>query len=60
MSAPTTNVEKQKRRHSPVLKGLAIAGAFVAALFLGYLIVLAERGTPANDTSGAAAVEPSQ
>ena len=29
MSAPKTNIEKQKRRHSPALIGMAIAAAFV-------------------------------
>jgi hydrogenase/urease accessory protein HupE len=60
MSAPTTNLEKQKRRHRPALKGMAITVAFVAALFLGYLTVLAERSTPADETSSAVAVEPSR
>lgn len=39
MSAPTTNIEKQKRRHTPALLGitgsLALVGIFAIALFGG-------------------------
>lgn len=39
MSAPNTNIEKQKRRHTPALLGitgsLALVGIFVIVLFGG-------------------------
>ncbi len=38
MSAPETNIEKQKKRHRGPLIGLAIAAVFVV-LILGYYIV---------------------
>jgi hypothetical protein len=34
MSAPDTNVQKQKRRHRPALIGIAIAVALGAVFFL--------------------------
>jgi hypothetical protein len=34
MSAPNTNVEKQKRRHWPVLWGIGAVVVFAAILFL--------------------------
>lgn len=60
MSAPTTNIETQTKRHRPALVGIGIVAAFAALLFLGYLAVLAERGTPENGEGGAAAVAPNQ
>ncbi|SHG78854.1 hypothetical protein [Marivita hallyeonensis] len=60
MTAPSTNIEKQKKRHRPALLGMAAVVIFAGVLLLGYLTVLAERGTPANDVSGEIAVEPSQ
>lgn len=60
MSAPNTNIEKQTSRHRPALIGIGAVAAFTALLFLGYLTILAERGTPANDESGAAAAAPDQ
>lgn len=44
MSAPETNVEKQKKRHRPVLLGFAIAAVFVAILYFAYLANLAVQG----------------
>ena len=37
MSAPNTNIEKQKKRHMPTLIGLAIAGAVV--LVIGAIVL---------------------
>ncbi|MEL6644838.1 MAG: hypothetical protein AAFQ79_12970 [Pseudomonadota bacterium] len=34
MSAPDTNIEKQKSRHRFVLIGFAVVGIFAAAMFL--------------------------
>lgn len=34
MTAPRTNVEKQKRRHSPALIGIAVAGVIVLLVVL--------------------------
>jgi len=56
MSAPETNVEKQRKRHRPALWGMMIGGIFAAIIFLAYLANLAVRGNePGEDTS---AVEP--
>jgi NhaP-type Na+/H+ or K+/H+ antiporter len=59
MSAPNTNLEKQKRRHRGPLIGMALALVFVGALFLGYLFVLVDRApapeageAPAQATQG--------
>lgn len=34
MSAPNTNIEKQKSRHRPVLIGFAVVAVFAAIVFL--------------------------
>lgn len=44
MSAPKTNVETEKRRHSVVLRVIAASVIFAAVLFFGFLLVTAERG----------------
>lgn len=33
MSAPDSNVEKQKRRHKPALIGMAVVAVFAALIF---------------------------
>lgn len=38
MSAPDTNLEKQKRRHKGPLGGIRLALLFAALLFVGFLI----------------------
>lgn len=43
MSAPQTNIEKQKRRHSPALIGIAVAGAVV---LLVIAVLLPREGPP--------------
>ncbi|MCC5988930.1 MAG: hypothetical protein JJT95_14715 [Pararhodobacter sp.] len=45
MSAPKTNLDKQKRRHWGPLTGIAVSLAVVAALFFGYLYYLADTET---------------
>ena len=48
MSAPTTNVEKQKSRHSGVLRGMALVCGFAAVLF-GIYYIVATSDDPADD-----------
>ncbi len=50
MSAPHTDIEKQKRRHRGPLVGMAIVLAAVAVLFVGYLSFVSLNGTPPKDT----------
>ncbi|TNF20760.1 MAG: hypothetical protein EP318_09705 [Rhodobacteraceae bacterium] len=38
MSAPDTNLEKQKRRHKGPLAGIKLGLAVVALLFAGFLV----------------------
>ena len=38
MSAPDTNIEKQKMRHRPALLGMGFAAGFAAALLLGFVV----------------------
>ncbi|KNG93231.1 hypothetical protein [Pseudaestuariivita atlantica] len=45
MSASNTNIEKQTRRHIGPLAGIAACLLFVGVLYLGYVLILAERGT---------------
>ncbi|MFW2542587.1 hypothetical protein ACN2XU_08090 [Primorskyibacter sp. 2E107] len=37
MSAPDTNVEKQKKRHAPAMSAIKLSLAVVAILFVGWL-----------------------
>lgn len=57
MSAPDTNLEKQKRRHIGPLLGMGLAVLFVIGLFLGYLFLLADESsqpdTPAPEVPAA-------
>ena len=56
MSAPTTNIEKQTKRHRPALWGIIAAAVFAALLFFAYLANLAAQGNePGADTSAPAA-----
>lgn len=45
MSAPDTNIDKQKKRHRGPLIGFAVAGLFVAAILAWYLFTLAGKAT---------------
>lgn len=49
MSAPHTNIEKQKRRHRGPLIGMAAVVAFVGAIFL-YWLVYEARNAASPDT----------
>ncbi|MBM2320592.1 MULTISPECIES: hypothetical protein [Marivita] len=56
MSAPSTNIEKQSKRHRPAIWGIIAAGVFAVVLFLAYLANLAAQGNePGEDTSAPAA-----
>lgn len=46
MSAPDTNVEKEKRRHKPSLFGVKGSIVVVLILFIGWLIWMAAYSTP--------------
>ena len=59
MSAPNTNIEKQKKRHKGPLGGIWFGLAFVAVLlvvWLGYVFVSADDDEPAAATTEPAAV----
>lgn len=51
MSAPSTNVEQQSKRHRPAIWGIAAAGVFVAILFFAYLANLAAQGNEPGETA---------
>ena len=55
MSAPSTNVEKQSKRHRPAIWGMAAVGVFAAVLFLAYLANLAAKGNEPGEEAGTAA-----
>lgn len=44
MSAPDTNIEKQKERHRPSLAGMAIAAAFGVAMIAVLVVIVSARG----------------
>lgn len=46
MSAPQTNLEKQKRRHRGPLIGITLGLLFVAGIFLWMFGTVAEEGQP--------------
>ena len=50
MSAPKTNIEKQKKRHRGVLRGMAAMVIFAVVLLGGLLFFVAYYG---NDPQGA-------
>lgn len=59
MSAPNTNIEKQKKRHKGPLGGIWFGLAFVAVLlvvWLGYVFMSADEDEPAAATTEPAAV----
>ena len=55
MSAPETNIEKQKRRHSPALIGIGIAAAVVLLVVLFVLPQDLNEVDGATPADGAAA-----
>ena len=44
MSAPDTNIEKQKQKHKPALSGLKISVGVVALLFVAFIIWTVAKG----------------
>lgn len=57
MSAPTTNIEKQKSRHSGVLRGIAVATGFVAILFAVFYFMVTNDDPTDDGIATPAAVE---
>ncbi|WP_299788580.1 hypothetical protein [uncultured Marivita sp.] len=56
MSAPSTNVDKQSKRHRPVIWGFIAVAIFVAVLFFAYLANLSAQGNePGEETEAPAA-----
>jgi hypothetical protein len=49
MSAPQTNIERQKRRHAGPLLGMLAGVGFVALLFIGYVGYLSVNGQTSQD-----------
>jgi len=56
MSASNTNLEKQKKRHRGPLFGIALALAWAAALFAGFMIWTAYQAANPTAESPAAYV----
>lgn len=53
MSAPDTNIRKQKRRHGPLLVGMIAAVAIAGLAFLAWLALApGEVATPGNQATG--------
>ena len=56
MSAPSTNIEKQSKRHRPAIWGMIAVAIFAGVLFLAYLANLAADGNePGVETTAPAA-----
>lgn len=56
MSAPSTNVDKQSKRHRPVIWAFVAVAIFVAVLFFAYLANLSAQGNePGEETEVPAA-----
>ncbi|MCR9156518.1 MAG: hypothetical protein NXH80_04660 [Rhodobacteraceae bacterium] len=51
MSAPSTNIDKQTKRHRPAIWGMIAVAVFVAILFFAYLANLAAQGNEPSDDS---------
>ncbi|MDU8944642.1 hypothetical protein [Ovoidimarina sediminis] len=56
MSAPNTNIERQKRSHRPALTGIALAALAVTLITIGVVFWSApdreDQAAPAATTSG--------
>ena len=50
MSAPNTNIERQKRRHMGPLLGMVGAVAFALVLFFGYTTFIVDNGQTPGET----------
>ncbi|WP_439123966.1 hypothetical protein [Marivita sp.] len=55
MSAPSTNIEKQSKRHRPAIWAMIAVGIFAAVLFLTYLANLSAQGNEPGETTDTAA-----
>lgn len=55
MSAPSTNVEKQSKRHRPAIWAMIAVGVFAGVLFLAYLANLAASGNEPGESGSTAA-----
>ncbi len=51
MSAPRTNIEKQKSRHKGPLIGMTIGVAFALVLLFGLAVYVVDRGQPPENTA---------
>lgn len=60
MSAPNTDIEKQKQRHKGPLSGMALVVTFAAVLLLGLVIWLFAAGNEPEDTGPEVEVIPGQ
>lgn len=49
MSAPRTNIDRQKSRHRPVLIALVLVTGLALALFFGLTVWLADQGQTPGD-----------
>lgn len=58
MSAPRTNVERQKARHRAPLIGIALSLVFAALIFIAYLAYEVGGGTSPEDTGPQVEVTP--
>ena len=56
MSASNTNLEKQTKRHRGALFGIAVAIAWAAVLFVGFLVWTAYQGDNPDAESPAAII----
>lgn len=55
MSAPSTDVEKQSKRHRPAMWGISIVLGMTALLFLAYIANLSAQGNQPGETPAAIA-----
>lgn len=60
MSAPNTNIEKQKERHKGPLGGMALVVTFAAVLLAGLLIFLFAAGNDPEETGPQVEVIPGE
>lgn len=52
MSAPNTNLDKQKRRHRGPLIGMVVVVVFALTLLTFLMMSTADQGTPADNGEG--------
>ncbi|WP_299877901.1 hypothetical protein [uncultured Sulfitobacter sp.] len=51
MSAPDTNISKQKKRHLPALIGIAVVAVFAGAVFLANVFTTVDDAGDSSDVS---------